>query len=121
MDLSRRVVHLQLVDGSDIEARALRDHLSEAEGMDVALIAGDGPEGYRSRGSAPTSEILLTVTLASTTVKGLVALVQAWMERSSKRKIRLSFQGADEVIEIEGGIGDQEERLLQAWEQRRRP
>jgi hypothetical protein len=40
------------------------------------------------------------------------------VERSAKRKVRLSLDGAKEVIEIQGGIGPDEARILQEWSKR---
>jgi hypothetical protein len=56
--------------------------------------------------------------VGSAALRTVTAAVQAWAERSAKRKVRLSFDGAEEVIEIEGGIGPDEARVLREWSKR---
>jgi hypothetical protein len=51
--------------------------------------------------------------VGSAALRTVAAVVQAWVERSAKRRVRLSFDGAKEVIEIQGGIGPDEARILE--------
>jgi hypothetical protein len=71
-----------------------------------------------AKGPGLSPEIVLVVMVGSAALRTVTAAVQAWAERSAKRKVRLSFDGAEEVIEIEGGIGPDEARVLREWSKR---
>jgi hypothetical protein len=122
MSPSRRALRIHLsesVDPTHVErdARSLRDDLRRLDGVNVAF-ADDPPPKPGAKGPGLSPEIVLVVMVGSAALRTVTAVVQAWAERSAKRKIRLSFDGAEEVIEIEGGIGPDEARVLREWSKR---
>lgn len=114
-----RIHLLESVDPTHAEgdARSLRDDLQRLDGVDVAF-ADDPPPKPGAKGPGLSPEIVLVVMVGSAALRTVTAAVQAWVDRSAKRKVRLSFDGAEEVIEIEGGIGPDEARVLREWSKR---
>jgi hypothetical protein len=92
--------------------RALRDDLRRLDGVDVAF-ADDLASQPGAKGPELGPELVLLVMVGSAALRTVAAVVQAWVERSAKRRVRLSFDGAKEVIEIQGGIGPDEARILE--------
>jgi hypothetical protein len=122
MSSSRRALRIHLPETVDPvraerDARSLRDDLRRLDGVDVAF-ADDLPQRPGAKGPGLSPEIVLVVMVGSAALRTVTAAVQAWVERSAKRKVRLSFDGAKEVIEIQGGIGPDEARILQEWSKR---
>jgi hypothetical protein len=104
-------------DRAERDARSLRDNLRRLDGVDIAFADDPSPKpGAKGPGLSP--EIVLVVMVGSAALRTVTAAVQAWVERSAKRKVRLSFDGAKEVIEIQGGIGPDEAQILQEWSKR---
>jgi hypothetical protein len=122
MSSSRRALRIHLPEGVDPirderDARSLRDDLQRLDGVDLAFADDLAPQpGVKGPGLSP--EIVLVVMVGSAALRTVTAAVQAWVERSAKRKVRLSFDGAEEVIEIQGGIGPDEARILKEWSKR---
>jgi hypothetical protein len=119
---SPRALRIHLLESADParaegDARSLRDDLRRLDGVDVAF-ADDPPPKPGAKGPGLNPEIVLVALVGSTALRAVTAAIQAWAERSAKRKVRLSFDGAEEVIEIEGGIGPDEARVLQEWSKR---
>jgi hypothetical protein len=122
MSTSRRALRIHLPENVDPtraerDARSLRNDLRGLDGVDVAF-ADDLSSEPGAKGPGLSPEIVLVVMVGSAALRTVTAAVQAWVERSAKRKVRLSFDGAEEVIEIEGGIGPDEARVLQEWSKR---
>jgi hypothetical protein len=122
MSSSRRALRIHLPENVDPtraerDARSLRNDLRRLEGVDVAF-ADDFPPRPGAKGPGLSPEIVLVVVVGSAALRTVTAAVQAWVDRSAKRKVRLSFDGAEEAIEIEGGIGPDEARVLQEWSKR---
>jgi hypothetical protein len=122
MSSSRRALRIHLPEnvdptGAERDARSLRDDLRRLGGVDVAF-ADDLPPQPGAKGPGLSPEIVLVVMVGSAALRTVTAAVQAWVERSAKRKVRLSFDGAKEVIEIQGGIGPDEARIVQEWSKR---
>ena len=122
MSPSRRALRIHLSENVDPtrteqDARSLRDDLRRLDGVDVAF-ADDPPPRPGAKGPGLSPEIVLVVMVGSAALRTITAAVQAWVDRSVKRKVRLSFDGAEEVIEIEGGIGPDEARVLKEWSKR---
>jgi hypothetical protein len=99
------------------DVRNLRDELRSVDGVDVAF-ADDLSAEPGAKGPGLSPEIVLVVMVGSVALRTVTAAIQAWAERSAKRKVRLSFDGAKEVIEIQGGIGPDEARIIQEWSKR---
>jgi hypothetical protein len=122
MSSPRRALRIHLpenVDPTRLErdARSLRDDLQRLDGVDVAFADDPSPQpGAKGPGLSP--EIVLVVVVGSAALRTVTAAVQAWVERSANRKVRLSFDGAKEVIEVQGGIGPDEARILEEWSKR---
>src|SRR5215212_9931030 len=109
MGSSRRALHIHISEDvdptrADRDARTLREDLQRLDGVEVAF-ADDLPPRPGAKGPGLSPEIVLVVMVGSAALRTVTAAVQAWVERSAKRKVRLSFDGAEEVIGIEGGIG----------------
>lgn len=122
MSSSRRTLRIHLLESVDPthaerDARSLRDDLRGLDGVDVAFADDMSPKPG-AKGPALSPEIVLVTLVGSTALRAVTAAIQAWAERSAKRKVRLSFDGAEEVIEIVGGIGPDEARVLQEWSKR---
>jgi hypothetical protein len=122
MSSSRGALRIHLPENIDPtrterDARSLRDDLRRLDGVDVAF-ADDLSRRPGAKGPGLSPEIVLVVMVGSAALRTVTAAVQAWVERSAKRKVRLSFDGAKEVIEIQGGIGPDEARILQEWSKR---
>jgi hypothetical protein len=122
MSSSRRALRIHLPENVDAtraeqDARSLRDDLGRLDGVDIAF-ADDPPPRPGAKGPGLSPELVLVVMVGSAALRTVTAAVQAWVERSAKRRVRLTFDGAEEVIEIEGGIGPDEARVLQEWSKR---
>jgi Effector Associated Constant Component 1 len=122
MSTSRRALRIHLAENVDPtraerDARSLRDDLRRLDEVDVAFADDLAPEPG-AKGPSLSPEIVLVVLVGSTALRAVTAAIQAWVERSAKRKVRLSFDGAREVIEVQGGIGPDEARILQEWSKR---
>jgi Effector Associated Constant Component 1 len=122
MSSSRRALRIHLLENVDPtraeqEARSLREDLRSLDGVDVAF-ADDLASEPGAKGPGLSPEIVLVVMVGSAALRTVTAAVQAWVERSTKRKVRLSLDGANEVIEIQGGIGPDEARILKEWSKR---
>jgi hypothetical protein len=122
MSSSRGALRIHLPENIDPtrterDARSLRDDLRRLDGVDVAF-ADDLSRRPGAKGPGLSPEIVLVVMVGSAALRTVTAAVQAWVERSTKRKVRLSLDGANEVIEIQGGIGPDEARILKEWSKR---
>jgi hypothetical protein len=123
MSLPSDVLHIHVVENGDPihaerDARSLRDDLRRLEGTEVAFV-DDVQTGPGAKGPGLSPEIVLVVTVGSAALRTVTTAIHAWAERSARRKLRLSCDGAKEVIEIQGGIGPDEARIIQEWSQRR--
>lgn len=98
--------------------RSLRDDLRSLDGAEIAFADGI-PTSPGAKGPGLSPEIVLVVTVGSAALRTVTTAIHAWAERSSRRKLRLSCDGAKEVIEIQGGIGPDEARIIQEWSKRR--
>jgi hypothetical protein len=122
MSLFGETLRIHVLESDDLrraerDARSLRDELRSVDGVDVAFADDQSAEpGAKGPGLSP--EVVLVVMVGSATLRTVTAAIQAWAERSAKRKVRLSFDGAKEVIEIQGGIGPEEARILEEWSTR---
>jgi hypothetical protein len=100
------------------DARSLRDDLRSLEGTEVAftqdLVTAPG-----AKGPGVSPEIVLVVMVGSAALRTVMTAIHAWAERSAQRKLRLSWDGANEVTEIQGGIGPNEARMIEEWSKRR--
>jgi len=122
MSLFSGTLRIHVLESDDLaraerDVRSLRDELRSVDGVDVAF-ADDLSAEPGAKGSGLSPEIVLVVMVGSAALRTVTAAVQAWAERSAKRKVRLSFDGAKEVIEIQGGIGPDEARIIQEWSKR---
>ncbi|MGH8909202.1 MAG: hypothetical protein ACRD0K_22585 [Egibacteraceae bacterium] len=95
-------------------ARSLRDELIGMEGvLDVRFAGTDAPPPPGARGPGISETVALLATVIPSVAAVATASVNAWAARSSWRKVRLSADGS---VEIEGGIGRREQRLVRDWQ-----
>lgn len=123
MSLLSDVLRIHVVEDGDWihaerDARSLRDDLRSLDGTEVAFV-DDMPTGPGAKGPGLSPEIVLVITVGSAALRTVTTAINAWAERSARRKLRLSCDGAKEVIEIQGGIGPDEARIIQQWSERR--
>lgn len=116
------ILRIHVLESDDLtraerDVRSLRDELRSVDEVDVAF-ADDLSAEPGAKGPGLSPEIVLVVMVGSAALRTVTAAIQAWAERSAKRKVRLSFDGAKEVIEIQGGIGPDEARIIQEWSTR---
>jgi hypothetical protein len=123
MSESSDVLRIHITEGSDPiraerDARSLREDLLGLDGTEVAF-ADELPIRPGAKGPGLSPEIVLVVTIGSATLRTVAAAIHAWAERSAQRNVRLSYEGTKEVIEIQGGIGSDEARIIDEWSKRR--
>jgi hypothetical protein len=91
-------------------ARGLRDELLA---LDDVVKAGfpslDSIPPAGAKGPVATDTIVLVSTVASSAAGVVIAFIRARADRSSHRKVVASSDGS---VEVHGGIGDREERLV---------
>lgn len=123
MSESSDVLRIHIIEGSDPiraerDARSLRGDLLGLDGTDVAF-ADELATRPGAKGPGLSPEIVLVVTVGSAALRTVATAIRAWAERSAQRKVRLSCDGAKEVIEVQGGIGPDEARIIEEWSKRR--
>jgi hypothetical protein len=97
-------------------ARSLRDELVGMDGVLSVRFAGTDvspPPG--ARGPATSEIVALLATVMPPVSAAVIACVNAWAMRSSRRRVRLSSDGS---VEIDGGVGRREQRLARDWQNR---
>lgn len=91
-------------------ARGLRDDLLA---LDDVVDARFAPSGYApaagAKGPATADTVVLVATVAPPAAATVIAFIRAWADRSSHRHVAVSSDGS---VEVHGGIGRREERLV---------
>jgi hypothetical protein len=91
-------------------ARRLRDDLLALDDVVGASFApSDSVSTPGAKGPGATDTVVLVTTVAPSAAGTVIAFIRAWADRSSRRKVVVSSDGS---VEVHGGIGRREERLV---------
>jgi hypothetical protein len=91
-------------------ARGLRDELLSLDDvLDAGFAPSDSVSPAGAKGPAATDTAVLLATVASSTAATVIAFIRAWADRSIHRKVVI---GKDGSVEVHGGIGPREVRLV---------
>lgn len=91
-------------------ARRLRhDLLALDDVVGASFASSDVVPTPGAKGPGATDTVVLVTTVAPSAAATVIAFIRAWADRSSRRKVVVSSDGS---VEVHGGIGRREERLV---------
>lgn len=91
----------------------LAQDLTAGAGARLRPAAGWSPDGSKTTSGMSVTELVVTGALSATTLRAVSAVLVAWVQVRSKRK--LTLKSGDDQLVIDGTVTEAQQALVEKW------
>jgi hypothetical protein len=107
-------IHVETADEHQIIAMAvLAEDLTTGAGAELRPVADWSPDAAKTGSGMSVTELVVTGVLSASTVKAVSAVLVAWVQARSKRKLTLK-SGEDQLV-VDGAVTQAQQALVEKW------
>jgi hypothetical protein len=112
--MSDIAIHAETVDEHRFAAMAvLAEELTSGAGAELRPVEGWSPDATKTGSGMTATELVVTGVLSASTVKAVSAVLVAWVQARSKRKLTLR-SGEDQLV-VDGSVTQAQQALVEKW------